>query len=215
MTGNYWRQVGLGLHGGVRIRRRCRKARTRRSPRPSRARYAPTAAPTLCRTAPASPRAARMRSSACKEVEKPFARLPDGGTRDDRGARAEPRSPRRLRRRPRRPCPPPKNATIVSAPPPPAMPATIVSAPPPPAQTVHETHAKPPGRCRRRPQAGPAAAGRGARSADGRSSKTQCARIAATTSCRTARGVTPGGKDALACLQRNVARLSPGCRSGS
>jgi hypothetical protein len=26
-------------------------------------------------------------------------------------------------------------------------------------------------------------------------------------------GVTPGGKDALACLQRNAASLSPGCRS--
>ena len=26
------------------------------------------------------------------------------------------------------------------------------------------------------------------------------------------RSVTPGGKDALACLQRNVARLSAGCR---
>jgi len=27
------------------------------------------------------------------------------------------------------------------------------------------------------------------------------------------RGVTPGGPDAAACLQRNASRLSPGCQS--
>ena len=102
--------------------------------------------------------------------------------------------------------PPPAAA---AAPPPAAAPsATITSAPPPPAQTAKKPPVKKPATAAVMPSApaAPAAAPQ----------PTSAQQNAIRQSCRNdfmshCQGVQPGGKDALACLQRNAGSLSPAC----
>jgi len=108
--------------------------------------------------------------------------------------------------------PPPAAA---AAPPPPAAvsapPATITSAPPPPAQTAKKPVKKPAAASLAPPPAPPppaAAAPAGAPTSAQQNAMRQNCRNDFVSHCA---GVQPGGKDALACLQRNVASLSPAC----
>jgi hypothetical protein len=103
--------------------------------------------------------------------------------------------------------PPPPAATAEPAPA--AKPATIVSAPPPKAQPAKKPVKKPATAAvaptAPAPQAGETAA------------PTAAQQSAMRSNCRNdfmskCSGVTPGGKDALACLQSNVASLSPACK---
>ena len=112
----------------------------------------------------------------------------------------------------------PKVAAPAAAPPPPppaaaaepaAKPATIVSAPPPKAQTARKPMKKP-------ATAAVAPAAPAPRAAE-TAAPTAAQQSAMRSNCRNdfmsrCSGVTPGGKDALACLQSNVASLSPGCK---
>jgi len=109
--------------------------------------------------------------------------------------------------------PPPAPAPTAAAappPPPPAPPAAtantapVVAAPPPHAKVVKPAP-RHPVTATAAPIAPPAAAPTAAEQNEMRS---HC-RNDFMSLCR---GVTPGGRDALVCLQRNVARLSPGCR---
>jgi len=121
--------------------------------------------------------------------------------------------------------PPPPPAAAVAAPaasaPPALTPATADTAPAlsPPAAAPAKT-AAPPAKVVKPAPMRPAAAAAApiAPPAAGPSAPTAAQQNAMRSNCRNdfmshCAGVTPGGKDALACLQKNVARLSPGCRS--
>jgi hypothetical protein len=112
----------------------------------------------------------------------------------------------------------PKMAAPAAAPPPPppaaepapaAKPATIVSAPPPKAQTAKKPMKKPATAAVAPAAPAPQAAETAAPTAAQQSAMRSNCRNDFMSKCS---GVTPGGKDALACLQGNVASLSPGCK---
>ena len=109
--------------------------------------------------------------------------------------------------------PPPPAAAV--APPPAEKPATIVSAPPPPAQPVKRPVKRPaaaavaPTQLAPPPPPAPAATAEAEPTAAQQNAMRQNCRNDFTSHCRS---VTPGGKEALACLQRNVGRLSPACK---
>ena len=84
-----------------------------------------------------------------------------------------------------------------------SAPATTPPAPPPPARTAVAT---PPAA----PAAAPAARPAGAPTAQQQAAIRQACQSDFMAKCR---GVQPGGKDALMCLQRNSAQLSVGCRA--
>jgi hypothetical protein len=111
------------------------------------------------------------------------------------------------------PPPPPTPAAatpVVTAPPPPppaAAPAKKVVAAPPAAKVVKPAPAHP-AAAAAAPIAPPAAAPAAPTAAEQNAMRSYC-RNDFMSHCR---GVTPGSRDALACLQRNVARLSPSCR---
>jgi hypothetical protein len=101
------------------------------------------------------------------------------------------------------------SAAAAPPPPPPATAATantapVVSAPPPHAKVVKPAPRHPVAAAA--PMAPPAAA---PSAAEQNAMRSHC-RNDFMSLCR---GVTPGGRDALACLQRNAARLSPSCRN--
>jgi hypothetical protein len=102
--------------------------------------------------------------------------------------------------------PPPAAAAAPTPPAPPAAPAPAkTTATPPPAAPTHQT-ARP-------PQASPAAA-----PAVVSQQPTAQQQAALKQSCQSdfmarCRGVSPGGAEALHCLQRNSAQLSPNCRN--
>jgi hypothetical protein len=103
--------------------------------------------------------------------------------------------------------PPPAPAQATIAPAPPAAPT--VAAPPPPAHPK-ATASQPPAK----PAAKPVAIAKPAPAAP---KLTAAQQNAMKSACRSdfmshCRGVPPGGKAALACLQKNVAALSPGCK---
>lgn len=102
-------------------------------------------------------------------------------------------------------------APAASAPPPaPAAAATPVVSAPPPRATVHKPMPRhPAAAAAARPVAPPPAAAPAAPTAEQQNAMRSYCRNDFMSHCR---GVTPGGKDALSCLQRNVARLSAGCR---
>lgn len=105
------------------------------------------------------------------------------------------------------PAPAPAQATIAPAPPA----APTVAAPPPPAHPK-ATASKPPVK----PAAKPVAAAKPAPAATPKITAAQ--QSAMKSACRSdfmshCSGVSPGGHEALACLQKNVAALSPSCKS--
>jgi hypothetical protein len=109
------------------------------------------------------------------------------------------------------PAPAPQQPAAAAPPaPPPPAPAAPPAANAAPSEPAAPPPAAPPAP---KPQARPAAA------AAGSAYKPSAAQIAAVRqSCRSdfmanCAGVTPGGKDALLCLERNAPRLSPGCKA--
>ena len=104
------------------------------------------------------------------------------------------------------PTPPPAAA---AEPAPAAKPATIVSAPPPKAQTAKKPMKKPATAAVAPAAPAPQAAETAAPTAAQQSAMRSNCRNDFMSHCS---GVTPGGKDALVCLQSNVASLSPGCK---
>ena len=111
------------------------------------------------------------------------------------------------------PAPPAPAPAAAAAPPPPPPAATantapVVSAPPPHAKVVKPAprHAV---AAAAAPVAPPAASAGAPTAAQQNEMRSYC-RNDFMSHCD---GVTPGGRDALACLQRNVARLSPSCRN--
>lgn len=106
--------------------------------------------------------------------------------------------------------PPPPPPAAAAEPAPAAKPATIVSAPPPKAQTAKKPMKKPAtAAVVPTAPAPPAAAETAAPTAAQQSAMRSNCRNDFISKCS---GVTPGGKDALACLQGNVASLSPACK---
>jgi hypothetical protein len=109
------------------------------------------------------------------------------------------------------PAAPPPAAAAAPAPAAPEKPATIVSAPPPKAQPAKRPVQHPATAAVAPVHAAPAAA------AAAQAGPTSAQRNAMRQNCRNdftskCAGVQPGGKDALACLQQNVAGLSPACK---
>ncbi len=105
--------------------------------------------------------------------------------------------------------PPPSPPAAAAEPAPAAKPATIVSAPPPKAQTAKKPMKKPATAAVTPAAPAPQAAETAAPTAAQQSAMRSNCRTDFMSRCS---GVTPGGKDALACLQSNVASLSPGCK---
>jgi hypothetical protein len=105
--------------------------------------------------------------------------------------------------------PPPPPPAAAAEPAPAAKPATIVSAPPPKAHTAKKPMKKPATAAVVPAAPAPQAAETAAPTAAQQSAMRSNCRNDFMSKCS---GVTPGGKDALACLQSNVASLSPGCK---
>src|SRR6185437_5094838 len=105
--------------------------------------------------------------------------------------------------------PPPPPPAAAAEPAPAAKPATIVSAPPPKAQTAKRPMKKPATAAVAPPAPAPQAGETAAPTAAQQSAMRSNCRNDFMAKCS---GVTPGGKDALACLQNNVAGLSPACK---
>jgi hypothetical protein len=99
-------------------------------------------------------------------------------------------------------------APATSTPPPAAAPAKAAVAAPPPAKVVKPARPRP-AAAAAAPIAPPVAATAAPTAGQQNAMRSNC-RNDFMSHCS---GVTPGGKDALACLQRNVAKLSPGCQN--
>jgi hypothetical protein len=121
--------------------------------------------------------------------------------------------------------PPPAPARATAAPPPvaPAAPAPVTAAPPPPAAPAQATVVPaapaapppaPPKAATAKPPAKPArpavTAAPAPPTAEEQSAMRSACRSDFMSHCS---GVAPGGKEALACLQKNVGALSPSCRT--
>jgi hypothetical protein len=144
------------------------------------------------------------KAAVSKTLPKPHSEAPAAAP-----AAAPPAAPAQAAAPPPAPAPAatPAPAQAVATPAPPAAPA--VAAPPPPAHPK-TTASKPPAK----PAAKPVAAAKPPVAA----TPTAAQQSAMRSACRSdfmshCSGVSPGGKEALACLQRNVAALSPGCKS--
>ena len=138
-----------------------------------------------------------------KNVAKPVRRLPDRRARDHAG-RGRPKVAA-----PAAAPPPPPAAAVEPAPA--AKPATIVSAPPPKAQTAKQPVKKP-----ATAAVTPTAPAPQAAAEPGKPTPAQQSAIRAN--CRDdfqskCSGVTPGGAEALSCLQSNVGSLAPACKA--
>jgi hypothetical protein len=111
-----------------------------------------------------------------------------------------------------------KAVVVTTMPPPPAAapaPARATAAPPPPAAAAPPPPA-PPKTTATKPPAKPVKPAKPVAAPP--ATPTAAQQSAMRSACRSdfmshCAGVSPGGKDALACLQRNVAALSPGCKN--